>query len=437
MERQVCSVCYEDKNKIISCFHCAYKACKACCEQYMIQSTIEPHCMQCRTLWTCKFLSDNFTKQFINTTLKNHREKILFDRERSMLPATQIYVERYRIGMSLTPKIEELDIQINHLIDKRRMLSYRQKRLMNGIPDDNENETNGEGSSKESKNFVRKCPNNECLGFLSTRWKCCICDCNVCSECHEIKDPNNQHTCNPDMVATAKLLAKESKPCPKCGALCYKIDGCDQVFAMCCATTFSWRTGKIETGRIHAPDYFTWLQRNGKDVPRHPLDIPCGGLPDILFIRMKLKEIEPKIEQPILQEIYMRHRILSHILVVELPSYLDGNDVPLEEENRHERVKYMLGNIDENKFKKIIQQKDKARKKKKDISIVLNTIITIGSDIMNRLVNMKSRDEIMNIMPEFDSLRDYTNDIMRDMSKIYSCVTPRIPDNWERVIKLN
>jgi len=60
---------------------------------------------------------------------------------------------------------------------------------------------------------------------LSTRWKCGLCDKYTCTECHELKS-DDDHTCDPNNVATAKLLSSDTKGCPTCQTSIYKIDGC-------------------------------------------------------------------------------------------------------------------------------------------------------------------------------------------------------------------
>lgn len=84
------------------------------------------------------------------------------------------------------------------------------------------------GEHLEKKEFVRKCPVNDCRGcdvctfrvqksrrlthpchrrFLSTRWKCDVCENYICVDCNEIKK-DDTHTCDPNAVETIKLLKK-------------------------------------------------------------------------------------------------------------------------------------------------------------------------------------------------------------------------------------
>ena len=64
--------------------------------------------MSCRKGWTREALVDNFTQKFVSKTYKQRREDLLFERERSLMPATQPYVELERRIRSLNPQIEEL-----------------------------------------------------------------------------------------------------------------------------------------------------------------------------------------------------------------------------------------------------------------------------------------------------------------------------------------
>ena len=94
-----------------------------------------------------------------------------------------------------------------------------------------------------------------------------------------------------DDVATAKLLAKETKSCPQCAIPIFKISGCDQMWCTECQTPFSWKTGQKVSGVIHNPHFYQWQrQQNSGNAPRRPgTRYDCGGLPWVRTIRHILK----------------------------------------------------------------------------------------------------------------------------------------------------
>jgi hypothetical protein len=137
---------------------------------------------------------------------------------------------------------------------------------------------NGNGNGeKEKGKFIKPCPSEDCRGFLSTQWKCGLCQVHVCSKCHVAKKDDEDHVCHPDDVATAEFLMKDTKSCPKCATAIHKIEGCDQMWCTQCQTAFSWRTNEVIHGIIHNPHYFQWLrQQNRQGAERNPLDTLCG-----------------------------------------------------------------------------------------------------------------------------------------------------------------
>ena len=421
MATETCNVCCEALNnstrKAVTCF-CDFTACRECTQRYLLDSITDPHCMSCRKAWDREFLDSRLTGKFINQDLKIHREKVLLDIEKSMLPATQVYVEQIKLRNEIDKEVRDIDREIRRLTMERHTLMNQRYNEM-GV------------TRQPRKEFVRACPAPDCKGFLSTQWKCGVCDKWTCPDCHELKgyEKDAEHTCNPDNVATAKLLAKDSQPCPKCGAMCTKVDGCDQVFAMCCKTTFNWRTGKVETGPIHAPDYYRWLQRNGREIPRNPADIPCGGLPRIRDILAVLQNMGLKEHMVEIQEI---HRAVIHIEQVEM-RVIDVRDHG-EADNRDLRIQYMMNEITEEQLKVTLQQREKKRNKQREIHGVLSTVMIASTDIFQRICNAKKKVEIIAAFDEFEALKKYCNEAMRGISKRYNCVTPRIHATWRRTV---
>jgi len=172
----------------------------------------------CAKEWSRKFLRENFTNVFLTSKYKEHLENILFDQEKALMPATQPLVEEKIAKRNMKKQLRELDLLIEDLYRQKREL---ERQIQYGIiPAKDEKE--------EKAQFVRQCPANGCRGFLSTQWKCGICEQWSCPDCHELKGPNRdcEHKCDPNNVETAKMLAKDSKPCPKCQSLIFKISGC-------------------------------------------------------------------------------------------------------------------------------------------------------------------------------------------------------------------
>jgi len=170
---------------------------------------------QCNKEWTRQFINSKFTNVFISKKLKKRREEILFDIERSLLPATQPLVERIMKTEQITNQIRDVRDKIYALNREKCDLQTQLYRLNNNAP-------------SERAEFVRACPDADCRGFLSTQWKCGLCEKWACPDCHEVKGHHRDepHECNPDILATARLLSNDTKPCPNCRTGIFKIDGC-------------------------------------------------------------------------------------------------------------------------------------------------------------------------------------------------------------------
>lgn len=449
----MCDVCCETFNysnhKRVRCPYCPFKVCAMCTERYILESPDDPHCMSCRKGWNREILCDNFTVKFVTKTLKTRREELLFERERSLMPATQPLVEVEKKVRELRAKIAaakdqmethhkeqrgvalltaavvavqyNLDSEILGRLKRCEIVNDFQKKIvaldvearmyeqMIGI-------YQRDGAvDAERRQFVRACPHANCTGFLSTAWKCGLCENWTCPDCHEVKglDKEAAHTCDPANVATAKLLARDSRPCPKCAAVIFKIDGCDQMFCTQCHTAFSWRKGTIETGRVHNPHYYEWMRAHG-NLAREPGDIPCGGVPHWASIARVTAD-------PIIATI---HRIHNHIQFVTLQRYATN----ALEDNRDIRIRFMIRDFTEEVFKAKLQQREKARQKKVEIRQVLDMYQAVTTDLLQTLVQSK---DVPAALTAFSQLRDHVNAEFAKISKRYTnCAVPYIQENF-------
>jgi Glu-tRNA(Gln) amidotransferase subunit E-like FAD-binding protein len=128
------------------------------------------------------------------------------------------------------------------------------------------------------------------------------------------------------------------------------------------------------------------------------------------------------------------YRMIIHIQNVEQHTYRPNPEVG-EAANRDLRIKYMRNQINKEKFKVLLQQREKARLKKEEIYNVLQTVVMASTDIFQRAIRNAGRaslayTEVEEVFKDFQELRVFVNEGMSKISKTYSCMTPHILENW-------
>jgi hypothetical protein len=188
-----CPICINIMNlsfrSPVTCGKCNYIACHACYRIYLLNHYSLSHCMKCDATWDRQHMMQNFRSQFINTDYKNHKEKILFEIEKSKFMDAQPHVER---------EIRRRQLHTSRTIVIRPNIEQEQRRV-----------------------FVKKCTCTDCLGFISSKWICGICLNYYCPACHEVIGTSKTipHTCDSDTLATIKLLDADTKSCPTCSII--------------------------------------------------------------------------------------------------------------------------------------------------------------------------------------------------------------------------
>jgi hypothetical protein len=375
--------------------------------------------MKCKKAWSNDFMADAFSKNFVKTKLKTMRENLLFEREKGLMPATQAYVEWLIMDRELAEKLKALEAELSEI--KRNLMSVSSKdKLKMAILVriyDIKLKRDYLVVAVERRVFVRQCPSSECKGFLSTKWMCGICGLKACPTCHEIKGLDEaQHECKPENVETAKLIAKESKPCPNCSIPICKISGCSQMFCTSCHTPWDWNTGKVVEGRIHNPHYYEMMRDNGQEVREHQ-DVPCGGfmLPSIFW--MKVSMITGKAAEFYCNKL----RGLIHMWDVQAPSFrMNVTD------NIKLRAQYMMNEIDEAKFKTMIQQRDKAARKKNEYYGILITLRDVSLDVFNAMTEAKTKDELTKLDADLVKMWVEADKSLEMVAFNYNCKKPEL-----------
>lgn len=433
----VCSICYEDTKptgplRAISCLACKGITCGKCTETYLLGLAGDPHCpgTECNAVWTRSFLVEHMTKAFMTDRWKNHRELVLFQREQALFPLTQPLIENRRQAKELRKDVYRIQAEAAEIhkqyqakmceayMLENRISRLEQSRLANG---------GAETAAKQAATFTRKCMKEGCVGFLSSQYKCGVCEGCFCPRCFDPIDKvrDNLHTCNPDSVATAEMIKKESKPCPKCGISICKTEGCDQMFCTSCLTPFSWASGQIVNhGRIHNPHFFEYLQRNGGIVPRAAGDVPCGGLPDWYTLSRDVQYGTGHYEP-----IRNFYRTVAEMIDEnrEIPDAFTIRD------NEVERLNYMMNDMTKADFQRIIQRKEKQSDFKREIGQVNQLIVQIGTEIFQRLHgNTSQKLSARDAVAEIAGLREYVNGLYWNISKGWGLTVPKLSDTNRR-----
>ena len=418
---EVCGVCCENfsksTRKSVTCSHCDFVACRRCCQTYMLSTEKDPHCMNCNTIWDRGFVDTFCTKHFRNTEYRRHRENVLFEREKLLMPETQPQVERImsmrRLNAILRAHKERL-VQVHTEIMQtdgnirdhpELVMIYRN---MENIYNTLETLRQGINSTAvEPRKFVHKCPTEDCKGFLSENMFCGMCNKHYCEKCNDVKEEG--HVCDPDSVKTMELIRRDSKPCPKCGQMIHRTDGCAQMWCTACHCPFDWRTGEIEKGRIHNP-HFVEYQRKSRQLSREHGDIPCGGIPSFRELREKRAST----------------KILNYAIVVyeteRLYTFLDTRPA----DNLSFRIGYMLNDISEKDFKSIIQRQEKFTDRVRDIQHIYEMIIHAGGDILRQyLLDDGEEERHEHYLTMLQGVVDYSNEVFASIRERYNCRLPK------------
>ena len=427
-ESMQCVVCTEEmcnkKRKPILCMHCAFQACRCCYEKYFLNVPVT-QCMTCNKPWTRAYVVNQFSKFFVNGALKLHREEILYEREKALLPSSQ---------KDVVKAIEEENVndQLSMINSMMRELQKRKTALQQSL-------TNSEFVVSKGL-FLRGCPHELCRGYLNEKWTCGLCEVVLCSHCFVIKQDG--HVCKDEDKETARLLKLNTKPCPQCSTGIYKIDGCDQMWCTECHTGFSWRTGAIET-KLHNPHYYEFLRRTEGHVPREEGDRACNRELDYYFCRKVHKVLlsctglnrKGDVDKDVTKNVYFSVQVKElydrMMMLVQCCNHLDNVERPrfavnAEENNVSLRVEYLRNRLTEEEFKTKIQRSNKAYERKKEIYEILSLFCESARDILYRAVeNVKEipREDVCSethrVLDEIHAICDYSNQCLFEISVTY------------------
>lgn len=420
---EICQICCDIYNitsrRKVKCNFCFYKCCASCFKRYCLSSISEPHCMSCKKKWSREFLCSFLTKTFINNEFKKHQEDLLLEREMSMLPSTQYYLECKEKANEFLKMSQDVDKEIIKLQEKHnnylRLYSINLNKYL--YPKNHKEEK----EERKTVTFTKPCPVDGCRGFINNKWNCGVCSVKVCNECHEIK--KEEHKCNEDVVKSVKLLKIDSKPCPKCYTPIHKLLGCDQMWCPICKTAFSWDTGKIINGPVHNPHYFEYLRTIGREdeeiYNRFEGNVCNRGINATLdrINRLNRRSAINNRDKFVLLYNYSQH--LYHIDHVEIPRY--NNTDTQEIQNVDLRIEYLENKIDANNMKIKIQRRNKKILYNQNITEIIRMYYDVSLDLINDyLINVETEnDDWKDFYEKIKKLKVYTDENINKIKEIY------------------
>ena len=293
---------------------------------------------------------------------------------------------------------------------------------------------NGDTSTSQttgSKTISQKCQAPECEGFLSEDYTCPLCKSKTCDKCLEhIK--NDEHECNPNTVRTVKLIKRDSKNCPGCGISVNKVEGCLQMWCTQCHTTFDYRTGKKVNGRIHNPHFIEWARNQKANVLRR------GNQPLTEQERNRLREMEcaQELNKIIgadnLPSKYVKQVTELYRLTIQFQEDVVNktrNDTN-QSENLDLRIKYLLKQTNEAKIKQSLITRDNKRNKEIEFIQVYEFMNTMMIQSINSIKKNPTEDNIQLSLTKIESIREYCNTQLKDISDAYRVITSEITDKY-------
>ena len=443
-----CSICCDDYNNstraCITCPYsdCNYKACKGCIRQYLLGTAENPHCMNCRKAWAQDFVVMSLNRSFVTSDYKTHRRNLLLEREISKMPETMEAANRYKKTEILREKMKEIDEDVKKMKLKEKELwsQYHTHRHQIYLIENGNSDT-----QIEKRKFIMPCANTDCRGYLSTQYKCDLCELYTCKNCIEVigYTKDDPHECNENSVKSAELIKKDTKPCPTCGTRIFKIEGCDQMWCTECHTAFSWKSGRIDIGTVHNPHYYQYqASMNNGQAPRNPQDVLCGGFRGWYDLRTKILRRIPTHnsateEIKLHQNITKLHRTINHITQECLRKAREK--VRSLENTEPLRIDYILKKKSKDDLSLQIYRNDNLRRKYMELLHIYELLSVVGIEMFNEFCSKDAANldlpdfvtMLKNKIEEYNKLCQYCNKQLETISISYNQTVPQFTANWE------
>ncbi|NDE13679.1 hypothetical protein EBZ80_01980 [bacterium] len=422
MECTVCAEAYTSAlRKRVSCPYCAYEFCVCCVKKYLLTQLTDPACMSCKVGWNREFTDLLLSKHFRNTDYKRHRENVLYEREKMLIPETVHKMDmNEQQKTACREKIRELLKERRELLEKIEQVNLALStqrgyvmRLERQATDTIETLT----LPDEKRPFIRPCPGENCRGFLNHKGTCPLCKTVVCMRCHELR--GEEHECRAENIESVNQIRRETRACPKCGVSIFRIDGCRQMWCTMCHTAFDWKTGLVIEGRIHNPHYYEWTRRNGEAAEERPCD--PDGLPALRRVREHLVSLG--LDPYLLRMISEYHRGVVHTQHIDLARVRPvANDQDVFMRNIDARVNFLRSRITEDAFKNQLVSKENRFEKNRNMFLLLDMVVNTMISHFHELLTLRDAPSVESVFCQKTlALLRYANEQLAIHASRFSC----------------
>ena len=390
-----CHVCCDFKENGISCPQCNQDACLPCYERWVLsRPEHDATCVYCRQPLPMDLLYGVFGRE---EKFKEWRGHFLLEREKQLfvqdIPAVSEEMERKRQLQYLKGLYKKKKSVTR---GKAKNLKKVDPTLLQEIEDLRKTLSISPLNPRKSKtSALMPCGSPRCRGFVMLpSHECGLCRTRVCKDCfvplsshqHHVEsqgeshveshvesqgesESKEEHECKEEDRATARLLMRDTKACPRCAVRIHKVSGCDQMWCVHCHCTFSWETLQVQSvsDPVHNPHYFEWLfeQRN-HNINHHPpegVNIPWH---DLLRAIQQSPRFTTESEE---QDKYYRFlfrvvRTLHHLRHVVVTQHYTTPRQEQHEENRALRHAFLKGECTQADMERLLWKREKKLLKK-------------------------------------------------------------------------
>jgi hypothetical protein len=318
------------------------------------------------------------------------------------------------LSFEILNDINKFDSQILGVKDQIKTQKSRKTPMLLDI-----NVPDTEEEYEPNSGYKFHCPFNGCNGYFYENKgdTCIICNSTVCKKCESVIKSKG-HKCDSDVLANVLLLKNDTKGCPKCSTLIYKISGCDQMYCTKCKTPFSWNTGEIDNTSIHNPHYFNELRQNGGFIrvgdPRG-IDINQDNMPceERMIDTFTILQITRKI-----QDIDLDKDNVSFLFtLVQNMNEIKSKIVQLDPDNTELRLLFICNDLTKEQFQKKIYARDIDQIKRNEFNYLYDLYLTITDDYLKRIISKQI--EFNELEKGVDEAKKMMNTHVNDLSSIF------------------